>query len=104
MSRMIFWIVLFGAAWWFWRRAKAAILRQLMEAQAQARAGGATMPGGGAGMGRQSAPAPALTEPMVRCACCGAYSPRGETLSLYRLQFCNADHAQRYADGERPAA
>jgi len=100
MSRMIFWIVLFGAAWWFWRRAKASILRHMMDAQARA-GGGGTMSGAGAGTARQRAPE--LAEPMARCACCGAYSPRGDTIEMYQHRFCNAEHARRYAEGERPS-
>lgn len=52
-------------------------------------------------MARQRAPE--LAEPMARCACCGAYSPRGDTIEMYQHRFCNAEHARRYAEGERPS-
>ena len=42
-----------------------------------------------------------IAEPMVRCAYCGAHSPRSDAVSLYREHFCNADHAQRFGNGER---
>ncbi|WP_347554993.1 PP0621 family protein [Robbsia sp. KACC 23696] len=105
MSRIVFWIVLFGAAWWFWRRAKAALLRQIVEAQNGAMSGAGMARGGAARSAGGAGAAPALTEPMVHCACCGAYSPRSTAVPMFRLYFCNDDHARRYADGERaPAA
>lgn len=102
MSRILFWIVLFGAIWWFWRRTKTAVLRAAMQAAANAANGGA--PGGAPGTAGGGRRVPAqLAEPMVPCAYCGAHSPRSETIGLYRLQFCNAEHARLYASGERTA-
>lgn len=91
MPRILFWIVLFGAIWWLWRRAKIALLRaatSVMANAAQRQSGTA-------------APAAVQLEPMVRCAYCGAHSPRSDTVSLYREHFCNDEHARRYASGER---
>lgn len=91
MSRILFWIILFGAAYWFWRRAKAAALRAAAAAMA-----GAAQRAGGAYPGAAAGPAAQL-EPMVQCAYCGAHSPRSATTALYRLNFCNEDHARLYA-------
>lgn len=86
MSRILFWIVLLGAGYWFWRRARTAVLRA-----AAAQAGAAHAARG----------APQLIEPMVRCAYCGAHSPRSATVASHRHHFCNAEHARRYGVGER---
>jgi uncharacterized protein len=101
MSRILFWIILFGAGYWFWRRAKQALLRAAAE-HAKRMADG--MAGGmapGTGRAGPVAGSPRLAEPMVRCAYCGAHSPTSETVGLYRRHFCNAEHAERYAKGER---
>jgi uncharacterized protein len=106
MSRILFWIILFGAGYWFWRRAKSAALRAA-HPSAHGKSSG-PMPdkrpsaGGFGQRGATSAPAQ-LAEPMERCAYCGAHSPRSETISQFQQAFCNQDHARRFASGERMA-
>jgi len=105
MSRILFWIILFGAGYWFWRRAKTAALRAA-HTGGDPRAGGMSGkragPGAG-GFGRRGTAPAQLAEPMVRCAYCGAHSPRSETISQFQHAFCNQDHARRFASGERMA-
>ncbi|MGI4859918.1 MAG: PP0621 family protein [Janthinobacterium lividum] len=86
MSRILFWIVLLGAGYWFWQRARTAVVRAAAEQGAA---------------GRAARGAPHLIEPMVSCAYCGAHSPRSDTVALHRRHFCNDEHARRYAGGER---
>lgn len=103
MSRILFWIILFGAGYWFWRRAKSAALRAAHPGT-DARSGpmsGKQSAAGGFGQ-RRTAPAQ-LAEPMERCAYCGAHSPRSETVNQFQQAFCNQDHARRFASGERMA-
>lgn len=88
MSRILFWIVLLGAGYWFWQRARTAVLRAAAEQSAAA-------------AGKAARGAPQLIEPMVSCAYCGAHSPRSDTVALHRRHFCNDEHARRYAGGER---
>lgn len=101
MSRILFWIILFGAGYWFWRRAKTAALRAA-HTGADARSGGMAGQPGQRGRAARTAPAQ-LAEPMVRCAYCGAHSPRSESVSHFQHAFCNQEHARRFASGERMA-
>lgn len=70
MIRLLFWILLFALAWWFWRKA--------------------TRPQRPA-----SAPREEQAEPMVRCAQCGVHVPRAQALQHEQNWYCSRAHLPR---------
>ncbi len=80
MRQIFLLILLFFAGLWAVRKIR----------HAQARAPRAATPG----TSDQSAP---RAEPMICCAECGVYAPRGEAQVVNGQFFCGAEHARRHA-------
>lgn len=70
MTRLLFWLILFALAWWFWRRA--------------------TRPQRPAEQSRDE-----QAEPMVRCAQCGVHVPRAQALQNEQRWYCSQAHLQQ---------
>lgn len=69
MTRLLFWIILFGLAYWLWRKATRP-QRPTPRAEEQA-------------------------EPMVRCAQCGVHVPRASALQHEQRWYCSRAHLQQ---------
>lgn len=57
--------------------------------------------GNGGNMGRS--PSNNTAEPMVRCARCGIYMPRSESLLIGKQTWCSEEHARLGANPGQPS-
>lgn len=53
--------------------------------------------GGASGTSGAASAQGTLPEPMVRCAECGIYAPRSESVTMGSQSFCSHEHARVYA-------
>lgn len=89
MRQLLLLILLFFAGQWLFKTLKRAN-------STPGAPGGGAQPGARAGRGGATQ-APALPDPLVRCAECGVHTPTSEAVVLAGDRFCCADHARRHS-------